>query len=132
MNPEQLRFTDTHEWVHLETTAEGKTIATVGLTDHAVEQLNDLVYIQLPEVGQQVRRGESFGEVESVKAVSDLYSPVDGEVVEVNQKLTEDLDPLSQDPYGAGWLIKVQVNDPSQVEQLMDHQAYQKMCEEGM
>lgn len=131
MNPEQLRFTDTHEWVHLDTSQE-KAVATVGLTDHAVEQLNDLVYIQLPEVGQQLRRGESFGEVESVKAVSDLYSPVDGEVLEVNQKLSEDLDPLSQDPYGAGWLIKVQVSDPGQVEELMDYAAYRKMCQEEL
>ncbi len=131
MNPEQLRFTDTHEWVHLETTPEGQTLATVGLTDFAIEQLNDLVYIQLPEVGQQVRRGEAFGEVESVKAVSDLYSPLDGEVEEVNTSLTQDLDPLSQDPFGAGWLIKVRPSNPAQVEELMDYQAYRKMCQEG-
>ncbi len=131
MNPEQLRFTDTHEWVYLDTSQE-KAVATVGLTDYAIEQLNDLVYIQLPEVGHQVRRGEAFGEVESVKAVSDLYSPVDGEVLEVNQQLSEDLDPLSQDPYGAGWIIKVQVSDPGQVEDLMDYAAYRKMCEEEL
>jgi len=131
VNPEQLRFTDTHEWVYLDTSQE-KAVATVGLTDYAIEQLNDLVYIQLPEVGHQVRRGEAFGEVESVKAVSDLYSPVDGEVLEVNQQLSEDLDPLSQDPYGAGWIIKVQVSDPGQVEDLMDYAAYRKMCEEEL
>ncbi len=101
MNPEELRFATTHEWVKIEQTASEKT-ATVGISAFAVEQLTDLVYIDLPEVGRQVKFGESFGEIESVKAVSDLYSPVTGEIIEVNSDLSDSLETFSSDPYGAG------------------------------
>lgn len=131
MNPQDLRFNKTHEWVHLETTDAGK-IATIGISKFAVEQLTDLVYIELPEVGRSLANGESFGEIESVKAVSDLYSPVTGEVVEVNAALADNLETFSEDPYGAGWIIKVKVSDDSGVDQLLDEAAYAKQCaEEG-
>ncbi len=127
MKPETLLYTDTHEWVQIDRSA-GKPIATIGITAFAVEQLTDLVYIDLPRVGDQVSAGKEFGEVESVKAVSSLYSPVTGEVVEVNSALPEDLDVLSRDPYGDGWLIKVQLTDESSLKRLMDYEAYLKRC----
>lgn len=107
MDPASLRYLKSHEWA----SSEGDT-ATVGITDFAVGQLTDLTYVELPTVGSTVTRGERFGEVESVKAVSDLYSPVTGEVVEVNSKLDDDVAPLSDDPFGSGWLMKVRVSDP--------------------
>ena len=95
-----------------------------------VEQLTDLVYIELPEVGRKVTSGETFGEIESVKAVSDLYSPVTGEVVEVNSTLADNLETFSEDPYGAGWVMKVKVTDETGVDQLLDEAAYAKQCAE--
>lgn len=127
MKPETLKYTDTHEWVYLDRST-GEPIATVGITAFAVEQLTDLVYIELPKVGDRVSAGKEFGEVESVKAVSSLYSPVTGEVVEVNSALTEDLDRLSRDPYGEGWLIKVKVTDEASLDRLLDYTAYRKRC----
>ncbi len=129
MKPEQLRYTPTHEWVHVET-QDGGQVATVGITAFAVEALADLVFIQLPEVGQEVKAGQPFGEVESVKAVSDLNSPVDGQVVEVNSAVADNLELLSQDPFGQGWLIKVRVSDPSGLDSLLDHAAYKQQCEQ--
>ena len=124
MDPQQLRFASSHEWVHL-----AGTTATVGISDFAVRELTDLVFIQLPDVGRQLKEGESFGEVESVKAVSDLYAPLAGEVLEVNSKLVNDLTPLSEDAFGAGWIMKLKVYDPSSVSRLMDYAAYQQFCE---
>lgn len=124
MDPQTLKFARTHEWVHM----EGET-ATVGISQFAVEQLTDLVFIDLPEVGRTVEAGEAFGEVESVKAVSDLYAPVSGEVVEVNEELPDNLDLLSSDPYGAGWMIKLTVTDASPLDELLDHDAYEEHCE---
>ena len=127
MNPEDLRFTKTHEWVAI----DGET-ATVGISDFAVKELTDLVYIELPSVGANVTAGESFGEVESVKAVSDLYSPVDGQVIAVNEQLPDDLDVLGTDPYGAGWMVRVEISDEAGLAKLMDLAAYQRQCaEEG-
>ncbi len=124
MRPADLRYLESHEWVRLE---DG--IATIGITDYAVEHLNDLVFLDLPKVGDDITQGESFGEVESVKAVSELYSPVGGEVVEVNEPLQEDLDPLSKDPFGDGWMIKVKVSNPADMESLLDPTAYEKVLE---
>ncbi|MCP4189568.1 MAG: glycine cleavage system protein GcvH [Planctomycetaceae bacterium] len=129
MNPKDLLYNKTHEWVHLEDVDGGK-LATIGISSFAVEQLTDLVYIELPEVGRQVTNGESFGEIESVKAVSDLYSPVTGEVVEVNSGLADSLETFSEDPYGGGWVMKVKVTDDSSVDQLLDEAAYAKQCAE--
>ena len=131
MKPEQLLFNKTHEWVGLQTDPSGAKIATVGISAFALEALTDLVFIDLPQVGQKVKAGEPFGEVESVKAVSDLYSPVDGEIVEVNAAVPQDLGLLSKDPYGAGWLVKVRLSDESALSGLMDYRAYQKQCQEA-
>lgn len=129
MKPESLLFAETHEWVHVENRGNDK-IATIGISTHAVEQLTDLVYMDLPESGAEVIAGKPFGEVESVKATSDLYSPVDGEVVEVNSDLPNQLEILNSDPYGAGWLIKVKVKNAASLDKLMDHAAYEKQCAE--
>jgi glycine cleavage system H protein len=123
MDPEQLRYAESHEWVH-----EDGGVATIGITDFAVEQLTDLVFIELPEVGRQVSAGEPFGEIESVKAVSDLYSPVDGE--EVNSELADELERLSNDPFGAGWMVKVKLAEGAGVSHLMDRAAYQAQIAE--
>lgn len=129
MNPESLLYAKTHEWVSV---AEfgGQKIATIGISKHAVEALTDLVFIELPKVGRTVGVDESFCEVESVKAVSDVYSPVAGEVVEVNGPLADRLEVLSDDPYGEGWIAKVRLADESGLAALMDHAAYEKMCAE--
>ncbi len=130
MTPDQLLFSETHEWVHVEQ-KEGSQIATLGITAFAVEALTDLVYMQLPKVGETVTAGKPFGEIESVKAVSDLYSPIDGEVVQVNTSLPDNLEILNDDPYGQGWLIKVKVSDPAPLSKLMNLEAYEKQCAEG-
>jgi glycine cleavage system H protein len=125
MDPQSLRFSPTHEWVSLQ-----DDVATVGISKFAVDQLSDLTLIELPAVGTRLTAGKSFGEVESVKSVSDLYAPVSGEVVEVNDHLSGNVQLLSDDPYGAGWLIKLRVDDPSSLSQLMDHDAYEKKVAE--
>ena len=130
MKPEELLYSKTHEWVHVETDAEGEKIATLGLSEFALEALTDLVYLNLPEVGRQRAAGEPFGEIESVKAVSDLYSPVDGQVVAVNSELANNLQKLAGDPYGAGWFVKIRFADESGLAELLDHAAYQKQCAE--
>ncbi|MDZ4818056.1 MAG: glycine cleavage system protein GcvH [Planctomycetota bacterium] len=132
MSPESLLYAKTHEWVHIEPGSGGAKIATIGVSKFAVEALTDLVFMQLPPVGRKVKVGDSFGEIESVKAVSDLYSPVDGEVVAVNDALPNQLETLNSDPYGAGWAIKVKLSDESSLSKLMDYSTYQKQCaEEG-
>ncbi len=129
VKPEDLLYAETHEWVHI-TTREPGAIATVGISAFAVQQLTDLVYMELPAVGKSLTAGEPFGEVESVKAVSDLYSPVTGEVVEVHQQLAESLQLLTSDPFGAGWMIKVKITDPASLDLLLDHPTYQRQCAE--
>ncbi|MBI1901813.1 MAG: glycine cleavage system protein GcvH [Planctomycetia bacterium] len=131
LKPEELLYAETHEWVHVQPKGTD-TIAVVGISAFAVEALTDLVFVQLPEVGRKVQAGKPFGEIESVKAVSDLYSPVDGEVVEVNTKLPDRLEILSHDPYGEGWMVKIRVTDKSALGKLKNHAAYQQQCaEEG-
>lgn len=130
MSPEELLFAKTHEWAHLETDASGAKIATVGISQFAVEALTDLTYMELPAVGRQVQAGETLGEIESVKAVSDLYSPVDGEIIEVNEDLPDHLERLSKDPYGAGWIAKIKLASEASLKNLMDYAAYQKQCAE--
>ena len=129
MNPNDLRYTETHEWTHVEETPDGK-MATVGITAFAVELLTDLVHIDLPAVGTAVQAGQPFGEVESVKSVSDLNSPVDGEIVEVNDGIVDQLETLSNDPFGEGWLIKVKVSGDAGLDKLMDRPAYEAQCRE--
>jgi len=132
VQPQELLYAKTHEWVHVDRDQAGQEIATVGISHFAVEALTDLVYIELPETGRRIKPGESFGEVESVKAVSDLYSPVGGEIVEVNGGLPNRLDQLHDDPYGAGWIVKIKMANESGLSDLLDFKAYQKQCaEEG-
>lgn len=126
MEPSTLRFAPTHEWVALE-----GTTATVGLSKFAVDQLTDLLTIELPKVGDRVTAEKSLGEVESVKSVNDVYAPLSGEVIEVNSAVADNVQLLSDDPYGKGWLVKIKVDDPAEADKLMDHAAYEtKIAEE--
>lgn len=119
--PTSLRYAKTHEWIRL----EGDGTATVGITDHAQDAMGDLVYVQLPEVGEVKTAGDETGVVESVKAASDIYSPVDGEIIEVNTQLEDTPELVNEDPYARGWLFKLKVNDARQVEDLMTADQYQ-------
>ncbi len=131
MNPSQLLYTATHEWVYVSESG-GEKLATVGLTQYAVESLTDLIFLELPQPGQQVQAGKPLGVVESVKAVSDIYSPVDGEVIEANTALIDQLDRLSQDPYGDGWLVKIRLTGSQLPSSLLDYEAYEKLCAESV
>ena len=122
-NPENLRYTDSHEWVSL----DGE-VATVGITDYAQHALGNIVYVDLPEVGSEVTAGEEFGAVESVKAASDLISPVNGEVIEINEALVDAPELLNEDAF-ANWIMKVRVNDPGEVNELMGAEEYASICE---
>ncbi len=126
----KLLYAESHEWVDL-AEEDGKAVGTIGLSGFALEQLNDLVYMELPELGRELTAGEEFGEVESVKAVSPLYSPVSGKVVAVHEDLPENLEKLNDDPYEFGWIVKVEISDANSVESLLDHAAYQKQCAEA-
>lgn len=121
---EDLRYADSHEWVKLE-----GDIATVGITDYAQHALGSIVYVDMPEVDDEVVAGEDFGAVESVKAASDLISPVSGTVVEINEALEDEPELVNQDAF-ANWIMKVQVSDSSEIEALLDAAAYAKICEE--
>ena len=129
-DPEKLLYAESHEWCDMSEEG-GEKIATIGISAFAIEQLNDLVYMDLPEVGKAVTAGEEFGEVESVKAVSPLYSPITGEVIEVHSELPDRLDQLNDDPYDFGWILKVKVSDDSNLSSLMDAAAYKKQCAES-
>jgi glycine cleavage system H protein len=124
MYPENFRYTKEHEWVLVEGSA-----GTVGITDHAQEELGDIVYVDLPKVGARVERGKSLGSVESVKAVSDIYSPVGGEVTEVNEALADAPETLNRDPHGAGWLVKLRLTEPAEVQDLLTAEDYQEYVE---
>jgi glycine cleavage system H protein len=129
VKPEDLLYAKTHEWVAV-AEENGAKVATVGISAFAVEALTDLVYIDLPAVGKQVEAEQPFCEVESVKAVSDIYSPVDGEVVAVNTMLPDSLETLSRDPYNAGWIAKIKLSDEAGISKLLNFTAYQKQCSE--
>ncbi|MGL4552717.1 MAG: glycine cleavage system protein GcvH [Gemmataceae bacterium] len=124
MVPGNLRYTKTHEWAM----ADGDTV-TVGISKFAADQLTDITYIDLPAVGKKVTAGATCGNVETVKAVSDLYSPIDGDVTAVNSGLTADAGPLTADPYGAGWLFKLRVAGPDTLSKLLTPEEYQKQLE---
>ncbi len=122
MNPENLRYTKEHEWLLVE-----GGIGTVGITDHAQEELGDIVYVDLPRVGTHLTQASPLGSVESVKAVSEIYSPASGEVTEINASLADAPEKLNEDPYGAGWLVKLKLSDSAQAASLMtaaDYEAY--------
>ena len=127
MNPKDLLYAETHEWVRVSQEG-GRKVGTVGITAFALEQLTDLVHMVLPRVGSQVVAGTPFGEVESVKAVSDLYSPVSGEVIAVHGDLANKLETLSSDPYVEGWMMKVALSDEAPLKKLMDAAAYETQC----
>ncbi|RMG03008.1 MAG: glycine cleavage system protein GcvH [Planctomycetota bacterium] len=129
MNPEQLRYTKTHEWVRLDEEG-GEPIAVVGLSAFATAELSDIVFIELPEPGTTLKAGEPFGQIESVKAVSDMYAPIGGEVVAVNQEAVDDVGVIQESPEDKGWLIKLRPSDPGEIESLLDPAAYKKQCEE--
>ena len=120
--PEDLQYTKSHEWVRI----EGDT-ATIGITDHAQDELGDVVFVELPEEGATFDAGESFGTVESVKAVSDLYTPVGGEVVEVNSSLEDAPEKINDDPYGEGWIVKLRTSEEAE---LLSPEEYEKVVEE--
>jgi glycine cleavage system H protein len=121
MDPKKLRYAKTHEWASLE-----GNLCTTGITRFAVDQLTDVVYIELPEVGDHTFAGDSFGEIESVKAVSDLYAPVNGEVTEVNEKLLDDPTRIAKDPYGEGWMAKIKIEPGTNLDHLMTLEQYEK------
>jgi glycine cleavage system H protein len=124
--PEGLHFTKEHEWVQI----DRDHIATIGITDFAQESLGDITFVQLPQENEEIKKDDPFGVVESVKAVSDLYSPVTGRVVEVNQPLLNAPELLNEDPYADGWMIKVEVKDESEIEGLMSSKEYKEYIEE--
>src|SRR3954470_16066051 len=119
MVPEKLRYTKDHEWIRIE-----GDLGVVGITDHAQAELGDIVFVELPKVGAQLEQAATFGSVESVKAVSDIYSPVAGEVVEVNTALADAPEKVNEEPYGAGWIMKLRLRDAQQVEKLMSAAEY--------
>ena len=125
MNFNERKFAPTHEWA-----AVDGDIATIGISDFAVKALTDLVFLDLPAVGQKLETGEMFGEVESVKAVSELLSPVSGEVIAVNSAIVDNLSTLVSDPFGNGWLVKIRMSDTTEFSKLLDLDAYRKQCAE--
>lgn len=120
--PPGLKYSKEHEWVATE-----EAIATIGITDHAQEQLGEIVYVELPAVGEKVSKDDPFGVIESVKAVSDIYAPVSGTVVEVNEDLPESPEIVNEDPYGDGWLIKIRISDTADFDDLMESSEYEEM-----
>ncbi|MDR3544853.1 MAG: glycine cleavage system protein GcvH [Candidatus Limnocylindrales bacterium] len=126
MIPSDLRYTKEHEWVRV-----AGDEATIGITQHAADQLGDIVFVELPEPGRRLEQFATFGVVESVKAVSDLFAPVAGEVVEGNAGLAATPEVVNTDPYGAGWMLRVRLSDPAQLEQLLDAAAYEALTAEG-
>lgn len=126
MYPSDLKYDKEHEWVRVD-----GDVAVLGISDFAQDQLGEVVYVDLPTAGDDVSAGETFGEIESVKSVSELYSPVSGEVVEVNDALGDTPETVNEDPYGAGWMIKIRMADPSQAEALMSAEEYEAFVTEG-
>ncbi|MED5585923.1 MAG: glycine cleavage system protein GcvH [Verrucomicrobiota bacterium] len=117
--PENLKYTTSHEWVSID-----ENVATIGITDHAQEELSELVYIELPEEGRKVAKGDPVAVVESVKAASDIYAPIGGEIIETNGDLANDPARVNRDPHGEGWMLKIRINNESEVDTLLDAGAY--------
>jgi glycine cleavage system H protein len=125
VTPEELKYTEEHEWL----ASKAATTVRVGITDYAQQQLGDVVFVQLPEVGSTVSAGDPVGEVESTKSVSEIFAPIDGEVSAVNSALDEQPELINSDPYGEGWIIELTVADPDAVTGLLDASAYQELTE---
>ena len=123
--PDELKYTEEHEWVLIE-----DEVVTVGITDFAQDQLGDVVFVELPEVGDQLELGKPLGVVESVKAVSDVYAPLSGEVVEINSELPDEPEMLNTSPYEDGWMVKIKLADSAELDDLMDAAGYQKFIEQ--
>lgn len=123
--PDDVRYTAEHEWARLES-----GVVRVGITGYATEQLGDVVFVELPEVGRKLEAKKPFGVVEAVKTVSDLYAPVSGEVIEVNGTLADNPALVNQEPYGDGWMIRIRPNNPAEIEKLLNHVDYEKLIEE--
>ncbi len=126
MTPKEYRYTQEHEWLCPESRNKGK----VGLADYAQSQLGDIVFLDLPAPGTQVEQGKKMGEVESVKAVSDIFAPASGRVLEINQTVVDEPGLVNKDPYGAGWLVRLELSKPSELEALMDSEKYDKFVAE--
>ncbi len=126
MYPEDLLYTKEHEWVLV----QGKT-GTIGISFYAQKELGDIVFIELPDIGETLKAGESFGSVESVKAVSEIYAPISGKVLEVNENLAEKPEIINEDPYKEGWMVKVNIADPEELEDLMTAEEYEAFIQEG-
>ena len=120
MYPENYRYTKEHEWVHVEA-----GVAAIGITDHAQKELGDIVYVELPKLGAVVEQGKAFAVVESVKAASDIYAPISGEVVAINDALTNAPETLNADPHGAGWIAKIKLSAPEEIDRLLSPSDYQ-------
>ena len=125
MNPEDLHYTQSHEWVRID-----GDVGTIGITDHAQKELGEIVYLELPEAGHLINGSEEFGTVESVKAVSEIFAPVSGEVLEVNATLAASPETINKDPYGEGWLLKIKLADTKDLDSLMTAAEYRKYIEE--
>ncbi len=123
--PDELKYTEEHEWITIEA-----DIATIGISDFAQNQLGDVVFVELPEVGDELEAGKPFGVVESVKAVSDIYSPLSGEVIEINEELPDAPETLNTSPYEDGWLIKMRLSNPEELDDLLDADTYQELIKE--
>jgi glycine cleavage system H protein len=121
MYPENYQYTKEHEWVHVV-----DDVGAVGITDHAQKELGDIVFVDLPKVGARLEKGKTLGSVESVKAVSDIYAPLSGEVIEINDTLANKPETLNEDPHHAGWLVKIRLSDPGEITQLLSAEDYQK------
>jgi glycine cleavage system H protein len=124
MTPEDSKYAKSHEYVHME-----GAVGTVGITDYAQKELGDVVFVELPQVGTQLEAGDELGSIESVKAVSELFAPVSGEVVEINEALAEKPELVNTDPYGDGWMIRIRVSDTSELDDLMNAEEYEEYCE---
>lgn len=120
--PDHLHYTASHEWID----PASPDSVPMGISDHAQEELTDVVFLELPEVGRSVTKGEAFAVIESVKAANDIYAPVSGEIVEVNEALTEAPEPINTDPFGDGWMVKIKLSDPSEVDSLMNAESYRE------
>jgi glycine cleavage system H protein len=121
MYPTNFRYTKEHEWVHVE-----GDVGVMGITDHAQKELGDIVYVDMPKAGSPVEKGKTLGSVESVKAVSDIYAPVSGEIIEINEALTTAPEKINEDPHGAAWLVKIRLSNPAEIQQLLTADDYQK------
>lgn len=119
--PDDLKYSEDHEWVRYD---ENSGVATIGITDYAQGELGDIVYLELPDVGTEVRKKETAGTIEAVKAVAELYAPVSGKIVEVNRSLEEKPETVNKEPYGDGWMLRVEVTDASELDDLMDASGY--------